>query len=268
MNYSIIYKGTKINFKVEGVGQTVVLLHGYLETKEIWGRFATKLSENYKVVAIDLQGKCPKVDGQDSAVGCTMEGMADMVNDVITHTKSEKCAVIGHSMGGYVTMAFVEKYPEKVWAFSLFHSAPFADTDEKKSNRNREIALVKQGKKDQLYPVHFPKTFANDNVKNFGNEINNAIRRASKISTENIISIIEAMRDRKDRAEILANSTIPFLYVLGMKDNFIPPQILDKIQFPVNTTQLLLHNSGHQGFIEEEQKAVKGVIDFLKNCYN
>ena len=71
----------------------------------------------------------------------TMDLMAESINHLLNELKIKKCVIIGHSMGGYVTLAFLEKFKEKLLGFSLFHSVPFGDTDEKKKDRDRETGI-------------------------------------------------------------------------------------------------------------------------------
>lgn len=255
------FQNVKISFTDSKTGKAIiVLLHGYLETKEIWGEFATRLSEKFRVINIDLPGHGESDLPQQKN---TMEFMAGAVNKVLEKIDIDKCIMLGHSMGGYALMAFLENYPEKLSGFSLFHSAPFADSEEKKQNRNREIELVKKGKKEQIYKTHFPKVFSNTNQQKFAPQIQRAIDNALKMKPDAIIATLEGMKARKDRTEVLKNTNIPFLYFLGLHDNFIPPSILDKLQMPEKSTIVKLNNSGHIGFIEQCNESVAAVEKFI-----
>ena len=253
----------KINvaFKDLGKGTPLVLLHGYLESMEIWGEFADLLANNYRIILIDLPGH-----GKSGVSGKihTMEMMADAVNEVLTSLQIDKCILVGHSMGGYVTLAFLDKYPDKLLAYSLFHSTPFADNEEKKANRDREINLIREGKKEMIYNVNIPKMFADDNLDEFEREINYAKEIAKNTPDEGIIALLNGMKERPERVELIKNTQVPFLLVLGKKDNYIPYDIVsEKIGIPRNLTKLILEKSGHIGFIEEKEKAVLGMIRFI-----
>ena len=119
-------------------GTTVVLLHGYLESLEIWGDFMKELAMHYRILAIDIPGMgISQVRGEVH----TMEFLADVLKGVLDKQGVERCFVVGHSMGGYVAEAFAAKYASMLQGLVLFHSTPNPDTEEKRENRRREIDL-------------------------------------------------------------------------------------------------------------------------------
>jgi pimeloyl-ACP methyl ester carboxylesterase len=146
----------KIRYRDVGEGLIVVLLHGYLESLKVWNGIIDELRDSFRIIAPDLPGQGHSTISKDVQ---TMDSMAEEIKFLLNHLEIEKCFMVGHSMGGYVTLAFLEKYPKMLTGISLFHSSPFADTDEKKENRNREIELLRNGKKNQLYNTHMPKVF-------------------------------------------------------------------------------------------------------------
>ncbi|MEN8120442.1 MAG: alpha/beta hydrolase [Bacteroidota bacterium] len=259
MTHKIEYKNTDIHYDVIGQGKTIVLLHGYLETKQIWASFAEELSKNFKLILPDLPGHS-KSTWSNTAM--TVEFMAESVKFILDEEKVSKCMLVGHSMGGYVALAFLEQYPEVLNGLSLFHSSPYADREEKKQNRDREINIIRQGKKAQVYTAHFPNTFAKDNVEKFINEIEGCKETAKNMKDDGIIAVLEAMKARPDRSEILKATKIPIQYIIGEKDNFIPMEILNKLQLPDNSEVVVLENSGHMGFIEEKENALEAISGF------
>ena len=251
------YKG--ISYLKTGSGNTIVLLHGYLESKEIWEDFAGDLAGKFKLIIPDLPGhgksKLP-------AGGLTVDKMADAVKEVLDFENIEKCFLVGHSMGGYAALAFLDLFPERLSALSLFHSSPYADTDEKRINRDREINIIRQGKKAQVYTAHFPKTFAKENADKFAGEIKKMNERAKNMNDEGIIAALEAMKARPDRSSLLKNTNVPMQYIIGEKDNFIPMSILEKLKLPENSELVVLENSGHMGFIEEKENSLRAISGF------
>ncbi len=251
---------SKIRYKEVGKGDTIVLLHGYLESLKIWNGIAKELKKNYRVIAIDLPGQGHSSISRDIQ---TMETMAYEVKLVLEHLKVRKCFMIGHSMGGYVTMAFLANYPSMLSGISLFHSTPYADTEEKKTIRDRTIELLKNGKKNQLYSTHFNKIFADDNVEKMQHRIERLKERVEKTPTEYIISVLEGMKLRLDHSELLANTDKAVLYIIGKKDNFIPFNILDNLKLPEKHEILTLENSGHMGMYEEKEKSIEAISKFI-----
>lgn len=258
---SVPFHSSSVHFDDLGSGKVIVLLHGYLETKEIWRDFAKKLSKTYRVISIDIpgHGKSGKIhDIHD------MDLMADAVNTVLTFLRIEKCFVAGHSMGGYVALAVMAKYRFKLYGISLFHSTPFADTDEKRMNRDREISLIREGKKDVLFNTNIPKGFATDNLEKFKTEV----ERAKAIGTQNqedgIIALLEGMKIRPDRQDLIKETGLPILFILGKKDNYIPYDVMYSVAQRSSTGEILtLNNSGHMGFIEEPDICLKKLSDFV-----
>jgi pimeloyl-ACP methyl ester carboxylesterase len=172
--------------------------------------------------------------------------------------------MVGHSMGGYVALAFLEKYPDILSGISLFHSSPFADTEEKKNHRDREIELIRQGKKSLVYHNHIARTFAKDNIYLYP-QINERLIKISEKSNENgIIAALLGMKSRPDRSKILENSTVPVQYIIGRMDNFIPFEILSKLKLPKQSEIVILENSGHMGMFEEKEKSMEVIIGFVE----
>ncbi len=261
MYNTIDYRNTTIRFKDEGKGTVIVLLHGYLESLEIWSEFSAKLAEFCRVISIDLPGH-----GKSGVIGKvhTMELLAQTVKSVMDHLHTHNYFLVGHSLGGYVTLAFLELFPECLSGLSLFHSHPFADSDEAMQNRNREIKLVENGKKDLIYKVNIPKAFATDNLKKFREQVDNAKEIARDISGEGIVAVLNGMINRPDRSDILANTSLPFLWILGKKDNYIPyKDIVKKVELPKYGKLITLENSGHMGFMEEKKKSLETILGFL-----
>ena len=262
MKNIIEYKGVFVNYEDEGSGKIIVLLHGYMESIETWGEFATELSKFFRVIRIDLPGH-----GKTGSFSDTheMEFMAEVVHYLLLSICDEKYFMIGHSMGGYVTLAYVEKYWSNLSGISLFHSTPFADSKEKRIARERTIEMVKAGKKELLFKEHVPKTFSKENLKYLKNEITRGTYIARLTTEQGIIAALNGMKNRKDMQNVLQNTMVPVLYIQGMKDNFIAFDTVDKILFPKNYQTLILENSGHMGFVEEREKSIKAIMNFINN---
>lgn len=102
-----------------------MLLHGYLESLEIWDDFALELSKSYRVLLVDLPGH----GESDCSSDCdTVEGLAGSVNAILEYLKLSQVAIVGHSMGGYLALAFAELFPKRplVFAFSTQRPMPIA----------------------------------------------------------------------------------------------------------------------------------------------
>jgi pimeloyl-ACP methyl ester carboxylesterase len=260
----IAFHSTFIRYACQGSGLPVVLLHGYLESLEIWDSFAEELSKNNLVITIDLpgHGQSGIIDGK-----VTVEIMAEAVVHVLDQLKIEKIVIIGHSMGGYAVLTFAELWPERLLGLGLFHSISWADAPEKKEARDHEIELVKLGKKQLICNINVPKSFANDNLETFSFQIDRAKEIAIKNSDDGIIAVLNAMKARKDRTAILQNSSVPVFFAIGGKDNYIPVEkILALTLLPERKHVAIFENSGHMAFIEEKEIAIDELSEFLSMC--
>lgn len=260
---SVPFHNSSVHFDDLGSGKVIVLLHGYLETMDIWGDFAKNLAKTCRVITIDIPGHGKSGKVQDVH---DMDLMADAVNTVLTFLRIEKCFMAGHSMGGYVVLSFMAKYRFKLNGISLFHSTPFADTEEKKANRDREIALIKEGKKEILFSTNIPKGFATDNLEKFAPEVARAKTVSAQNAEDGIIALLEGMKIRADRQSLLKETGLPVLFILGKKDNYIPYDLMYSVaQRTVTGEVLTLENSGHMGFVEEPDLCLKTINSFVNN---
>jgi len=255
------YGNGRIHFTDQGEGKVIVLIHGYLETLKVWENFAKKLSKNFRVISVDLPGH-----GKSDIYGeiHTMDFIADILSKLLEYLEIQKAFLIGHSLGGYVTLAFTDIYPRMLSGYCLFHSQPFADSREAVDKREREIKLVKAGKKDLMYPDNVSKMFATSNLKKFNGPIIRSKYIASELPGDGIISILKGMISRPSRLSVMEAGNIPCLWVLGSMDNYINcEKMVSMVRLPQNAELVILKNSGHMGFVEEEALSVKIITDFV-----
>lgn len=261
MNSFITVNNTKIYFNDIGKGTAVVLLHGYLESIETWRSFAQELSKFYRIISIDIPGH-----GKSECVAekQSVFELAKLIKLALSKLNIDKCVMIGHSMGGYLTLAYHKLFPSDLLGFCLFHSHPYADTEETKKKRLREIKMVEDGKKDLIAKFNIPNAFAKQNLEKLDDEIQNAISIALETPKEGIVSNLHAMMNREDLSESLAESTVPFLYIAGKNDNYIDfENVVPNIKLPVKSELCVLEKSGHMGFIEEKDLSVNIINNFI-----
>ncbi|PKQ66611.1 hypothetical protein BZG01_10030 [Labilibaculum manganireducens] len=263
MDQFLQLKNYNLRYRDKGKGNTVLLLHGYLESLETFESFANDLSRLARVITVDLPGH----GLSDLKIkSCSVEDMAEAVNELAQHLQLKKINIIGHSMGGYVALAFADKYKEKLESFCLFHSSPNADTEEKKKNRKREIELVIEGKKEQICKTSIPNTFSNKNLDKFAHEIERVTQIACKTPDHGMIAALEAMMNRPDRNHVLKALDMPKVSIMGKEDNFIPLKIAGEIAKENGLTPFVLQTSGHMGFIEQRQECLREVFRIIYEC--
>lgn len=264
MDKLIKYRDSQIYYQIAGNGDAVVLLHGFLEDHSIWNSLAEKLCINHTVIAIDLPGF-----GKSDVIADIhpMELMADIVNQVVISENITKFIVVGHSMGGYVSLAFADLFPNKLDGIVLFHSQAGSDDEEAKLNRNRTIQIVEKDH-SKFIGAFIPTLFAEENISKFKNEINHLTRISSATSDKGIIAALAGMRDRKDYRETLKRINVPILFIIGKQDSKISLEnINQQIILPNHSESLILGNVGHMGFIESEKITASAIISFIEKIY-
>lgn len=256
---TITYKNTKISYTDEGKGTAVVLLHGFLENKSMWNAFVPELSKKYRVITLDLLGH-----GETECLGYVhaMEDQADMLFALLMHLKIRKVVLAGHSMGGYVALAFAELYPDYMKGLFLLNSTSRADSDERKMNRDRAVVCVKQNY-GAFVSMSIANLFAEDNRERLANEIEKVKEQALKTPLQGIVAALEGMKIRKDREVILHFAPYPMQLVLGQKDGvLIYEDNLEQIES--TKVELTTFPDGHMSHIENEKELLKVLTNFLK----
>jgi len=258
------FKKSIVSFSDQGKGRVVILLHGYLGSKEIWEKNISELAKRYRVIAIDLPGH-----GQTACLGYvhSMELMAKCVKKVMDGLRLKKYVIIGHSMGGYVGLAFAELYPENLCGLCLCHSTALADSEEKKKDRNRAIKLVKANKR--VYTKETIKNlFATKNLKYLKEEISFATKIALSTTKQGAVASLEGMKDRPNRDIILGMVSYPVMMIIGEHDNILPYESLIAQSETIREKHvLILEHDGHMGFLESPLEVNKHLKKFINKCF-
>ncbi len=245
-----------------GTGTPVVLLHGYLETLDVWEDFSTFFTPRYRVVAIDIPGH-----GISQVMGevHTMEFVADVLAGVLDKQGIDRCFVVGHSMGGYVAEAFAARYPERLLGLVLFHSTADPDTEAKKEDRRREIELIRAGKKETIAALFAPKGFSKENRRRMREQIQRQEELICLSDDEGIIALLQGLIARADQNEMLRKLPVPELFIFGREDEFIPAEAGEQIAEAHPQAQVAwLEHSGHMGFLEEPERSAEILLDFFE----
>ncbi|MBE9488547.1 MAG: alpha/beta hydrolase [Bacteroidetes bacterium] len=242
--------------------KVVVFIHGYLETADIWEEIMTIMSKDYRVISFDIPGH--GISETRHKIH-SMEYIADTMNALLEQLKIEKCSVIGHSMGGYVAMAFARKYSEKTEKVVLFHSTPESDTPEKKLNRDREIKIISSGKKELLSKSNPGKSFAPENRRKYFDIIDDLSRGIIETDDDGIIALLKGMEERVSSNDIAENLAERLMFLFGKHDEYIPAEYANKLieQFPKANVKWL-ENSGHMGIFENRDEAINAIEEFIE----
>ncbi|MFT4972857.1 MAG: pimeloyl-ACP methyl ester carboxylesterase [Saprospiraceae bacterium] len=255
------FQNKKIGFSVQGKGRPLVLLHGFCEDSRMWDDFLTLFTRR-KIVRIDLPG-FGESEIQDEP---SIEGMATSVKAVLDHLKIDKCVLIGHSMGGYVSLEFAKKYEEQLLGLGMFHSHPYEDSEEKKKDRSKSIDFINRNGHIHYIKQVIPSLFAFDFSKGYQFEVNKMLYNAAQYSPEGIISALEAMQRRADNSAVLEAIDCPVLFIIGKEDTALPmKESLNQTALPNIADIHILPSIGHMGMFEAKRKTAKIIKNFLSN---
>lgn len=256
----IINKGKKLVYQTAGKGKPLLLIHGFGEKSDIWKNQVEFLQNNYLLIIPDLPGSSESELQEDMS----MEGMAASIKEILDKEKITRCTMIGHSMGGYILLAFAEKFSTYIEAFGLFHSTAFADTEEKKAARRKGIEFIKEHGAFSFLENTTPTLFSPVTHEKIPQLIDQQIQMLDNFSAASLVSYYEAMIQRPDRTHILRNSTSPVLFIAGKYDTAVPlTDSLKQCHLPSLSYIHILENSGHLGMLEEPEKVNQILKNFL-----
>jgi pimeloyl-ACP methyl ester carboxylesterase len=254
---SFLYQSSKIVYRINGSGRHVILIHGFGEDSRVWQNQSTALEKNYTLIIPDLPGS-----GKSELIpDMSIEGMAECIKAIADEEKINIVTVLGHSMGGYVTLALAEKYPQLLNAFGLIHSSAYADSEEKKEARRKSIEFIKTHGAYGFLKTAIPGLF----YQPVNNKACEALIEAGKnFTAEALVDYYAAMINRPCRTQILETATQPILFIMGQYDKAVPfEHSLQQSHLPRQSHIHILRNSAHMGMAEEAEKTKVALEEFL-----
>lgn len=254
--------GKNLTYREAGEGLPVVFLHGFCETKDLWQSYMEPLSKVCRVFALDLPGFGENAPLTDPL---TIADMAEQVYNTLINLGIDQCIMIGHSMGGYVALAFSEKFPSRLKGLGLFHSTAYPDSVEKKQARDKTIDFIERYGTEEFVEEFVPPLFFEGRRKDFKEEIRSMVEMGKKTARTTVVESIRAMRDRKDRTKVLEKCQCPVLFIVGKNDVAIPfSGSQGQFSLPSYSTVHILNNTGHMGMIEWEKETLFMVEQFIQ----
>lgn len=250
---------TELSFLDSGEGKPIVLIHGFAGSKLYWEKVIPRLALRNRVIAIDLPGH-----GESGMAmkKYSIEEMASMIKDLLQQLDIGKATLFGHSLGGYITLAFAELYPHNLNGFSLVHSTANADSEEAKLGRETNAAKILDEGADAFINGLAQKLFSPANKEPNGADIKKTVEIGMSTSIEGVVSALLAMKDRPDRNHVLENTDLPVLLVAGEQDQIIPPEKTFTVERE-NIDAHLIKRAGHMSMYEQPEMLVDIMHGFL-----
>lgn len=239
----------------------LVLLHGFCEDHTLWDHIIPRLEYNGPVFTPDLPGfgKEPLPFKE-----FTLDDIASYLHDLLLKENVQKCICVGHSLGGYITLAFKRNFPEFVEKIGLVHSTAFEDTQAKKEGRNKLIEFLNNNPSSRFLSAFAFTLFCDSNQERLKDEITKVVRMSDGLHGNIIQAYAIAMRDRKNSIDILTNEVSP-LFIAGECDNSVPIESSKKqislIKDPSHC--YVLENVAHMGMYENTEATIDAIYQFV-----
>ncbi len=229
--------------------KNLVLIHGHGVDDSIWDPLDAQLNESFTVIRPNLA----------IITDCTtIEAYAEELHRILSNAGIERFTLIGHSMGGYIALAFAEKYPEMIEGFGLFHSIAYADDDARKEQRNKMAALLREKGASDFIRLTGGNMFGKRYRKYRSEKVKSHVERFSRLPAKALAIGVEAIRDRPDRTAVLTQLKVPLLLIVGMEDVLIPfDKAIEMAEYAPVTYPFILSDSGHMGMVERTDTSAK-----------
>jgi pimeloyl-ACP methyl ester carboxylesterase len=256
----------KIHYRIAGAGNPVVLLHGFGEDGDIWSHQVKFLQSFYQLIIPDLPG----TGASELIDDMSIEGMAECIKEIIIREltyPTEQVCVIGHSMGGYITLALAEKYPQLLNSFGLVHSSAFADSEEKKIARQKSIDFIQTNGAYDFLKTAIPGLFGDIWSPAHQTEITSLVHKRKNFTPTALVQYYRAMIARPERTAVFKNFSGPVLFIIGEHDKAVPFEQSMQQTPLLNLAYIhILRNSAHMGMWEETDKVNAAMLSFLQRA--
>lgn len=258
--------GRTVHFRDEGRNNkpTLVLLHGLLQNLDVWTSYVLSFMHRLRVVTIDLPGHGLTDNFCDVH---TMDFMADVVKEVLNAVGVDQCVVAGHSMGGYVALAFAERYPYTVRGLGLVNSHAMADSAAQREQR--EQACLQAQENVSSYILNFlPSLFDESRRGMMEKDISDLKSQCLHTTAASVVAAQRGMARRPSRIALLQQIDVPVYFIYGKNDTRIPIELaVTQTLLPRRTEALLLADTAHMAFLEEREYIKPRLLNFVEGCY-
>lgn len=234
----------------------LVLLHGHGVDAAIWDDLYADLSADYTIIRPDLS---------KLTTHASIEAYAEHLSGLLQTAQVDGCVLVGHSMGGYIALAFAEQHPDQMAGLCLFHSTALADDDAKREQRRKTIQKLRENGGKAFIEEIILKMMGETFRQQHPDRVEQLVERYRQLPDEALTVGMQAIAARPDRTDILKNADFPVLFIAGRKDELIPFEKLEP-QFSLSPRirSVVLDEAGHLGMIESPDEAIVAMREFMK----
>ena len=246
-----------------GLGQPVVLLHGYPFNRSLWTEQVSTLSNSYRVITPDLRG----LGESDSRPGAaTMNRMAQDVAELLDHLEISRAVVGGLSMGGYVALAFYKQFPSRVRALVLADTRAQADTEEGRQTRFQQAEKALAEGMAGIADSMLPKLLTPETVSKRPEVVKRVRDMMLKTKPEGAAGALLGMAEREDQTPLLSQIACPALILVGREDPITPVADSEKMHRDIAGSRLVvIDHAAHVSNLERTEQFNVEMVQFLNS---
>lgn len=257
---SIQIDGKQVFYTLYGNGAPVMLVHGFGEDDSIWRHQISALQNDFRLIVPQLPGTA----ASERLGVTTMESLAASLLQILEAEGVAQVVMIGHSMGGYITLAFAEAFADRLIGFGLFHSTAFADSEEKKANRRKGIEFIQEHGGAGFLRTITPNLFSEMTRNNRPELVKATVDAIPTYSDASLIAYYNAMLQRPDRTAVLRQATVPVFFMIGQHDQAAPyADTIQQAAMPETAQVTVLSDVGHLGMLEDTDASNQALREFL-----
>jgi pimeloyl-ACP methyl ester carboxylesterase len=265
MSKSISFKGEPLEYEMRGGGLPVMLLHGFMEDRRIWYPMLEGLDEKYRWILPDLPGSGSSAHNRNLP---QIKDFTEVLRAIADAENIREMVLIGHSMGGYISLAYAEKYPESLRALGLFHSSSHSDSAEKKESRDKNIRFIEANGARAFIEMSLPGLYSDGFKETNPEEILKQIERYANFKPESLVQYLSAMKQRPATTELLRSFNKPILFIMGEEDKAVPiKDSLEQCHIPPISFIHMLGGTAHMGMIEKTSVCKNDIDQFLEQFH-
>jgi pimeloyl-ACP methyl ester carboxylesterase len=248
---TLTVNGIRLAYERRGTGNPLVLLHGYPLDHQLWDDVAPLLVDTFELILPDLRGF-----GGSSTVDSfyTMEDLASDIAALLDQLEIQKAAIVGHSMGGYVALAFARLFPERVSGLGLVSSQVLADPPDRKEGRYKSAAEVADKGIASVVETMTPKFTSNPQLQQYARESMERQQPAAYIGS------LKAMAERVDSTPLLSSLNVPVVLIHGDADQLIPIDRAREVKAAMPSAYLMeISRAGHMPMMEAPEQTAEAL---------
>jgi 3-oxoadipate enol-lactonase len=248
-------QAVELHYEEHGEGKAVLLIHGFPFDHSIWSEVSAGLAGKARLILPDLRGfgQSPSPDGVYS-----MRLMAEDIAALMDRLEIKKAVLAGHSMGGYISLAFAQAYPERIAGLALVTSQAVADTPERRQARLRLADEVKRKGVKAVVAANLERYSPNPDIR----ERTRTVMMQSQ--KKGVIAALKGMAERPDFTEVLSHLAVPGVVIAGELDAIVTlEKAREMAQMLPRGWVVEIPGGGHMPMFEAPELVTQAILDLL-----